>query len=548
MKSPVLMLSRMLMIEQRYQAVKKSPNYADEKNREATKKSIDNFLRVSYTANSISFAVFSFLLISPYVFSGGGFDRITNIGFIVYVYALIISIYSSALFFNSISNMNLLGPVSWLPYDGKRRAVMLSWFLYSGSSSIFSVLPAVAWISWISSNPLVVVFGILWGFLVIMIGYAAGAAINTFVTGRGNRDRAGILSTLKSTMRVMLILLVFAVFEIGIYLPGLIPNFIPGIAFPLNRFLPLVNIPYVVFLGNTNIAGILTDIASTIVYILASLLLMFVANNAAIERSLEGGKSREMFSPEKYVGYRGRSITLSMILKDIRIVARKSQNVILLFIPVVFVFPTILSVLIYGNAGGIGSLGTYFSLTSILVICSSFYSLILVVSEGSGIEALYSLPLEPRDVVYSKAILGLIVFSAIIIPVSVLIMGWSYGPSPYDILIPSNLILGFSYSSIYNIRKLLRKLPKEASTVNFYSFGGGLSIAAMFVTTGGLVLAPVILSAALTAAIFGSLQSSPYIFYLLDSVLNFLALVAVVRITGRTIENSPAHTYLLHKS
>lgn len=548
MKSQTLFLARMLMIEQRYQAVKRSPNFTGGKSHQATRKSLGNFIRVSYIANSTSFAVFSFLLISPYIFSGGGLERVSNIGFLVYIYALIISVYSSVLFFNSISNMNLLGPVSWLPYDGKKKAVILSWFLYSGSCSIFAVLPAVVWISMISKSIPVLAFGVLWGILVIMTGYSAGAAINTFISGRGNRDRAGMLSTIKSTMRVMLILLVFAVFEIGIYLPGLIPNFIPVIPFPLNRFIPLINIPYVVFLGNGTITGILVDSASTAIYLLAVIVLMFLSNTAAISKSLEAGKSREMFSPEKFLEYRERSPTVSLMLKDVRIVARKSQNVILLFIPVVFVFPTILSVIIYGNAGGIGSLGTYFSLISILVICSSFYSLILVVSEGSGIEALYSLPLEIKNIVSSKSIFGLIVFAAIIIPVSVLIMGWNYGISPFDILIPANLILGYSFSSIFNIRRLMIRLPKEASTVNFYSFGGGLFIAYMFATTGGMVLAPVILSAAVTAAIFGSIQSGIYFFYLLDIMLNFLALAAIIRINAMNSNKVPTVSSMVQNS
>ncbi len=548
MKSTVLFLARMLMIEQRYQAVKRSPSHAGQGDRNATRKSLAGFLRVSYAANSISFAVFSFLLISPYIFSGSGLESVANIGFIVYVYALIISIYSSTLFFNSISNMNLLGPVSWLPYGGKKRAVMLSWFLYSGSSTIFAVLPAVVWFAWKSGSMLVLFFGSLWGFLIIMMGYTAGASINAFITGRGNHDRAGILSTLKSTMRVLLILIVFAVFEIGIYLPSLIPNFIPAFPFPLNRLIPLANLPYVVFLGNSTIYGILTDATSSALYTLAIVFLMFASNSAAVDRSLEIGKSREMFSPERFTEFSGRNLTASMILKDVRIVARKSQNVILLFIPIIFVFPTILSVLIYGAEGGIGNLGTYFSLTSILVICASFYSLILVVSEGTGIEALYSLPVESRDIIYSKAILGLIVFAAIIIPVSVLIIGWNYGPSPYDVLVPANLILGYSYSSLFNIRRLMLRLPREASTVNFYSFGGGLFIASMFVATAGIVLAPVLLSAVVTALSFGSIQSSPYFFYLMNSFLNFIALVAVIRITGKPRENAPLYSYLGRES
>ncbi|AKA48439.1 hypothetical protein IX51_04285 [uncultured archaeon] len=536
MNSSVLFLARMLMIEQRYQAIKKSPKYTSEVDQKTTRKKLGNFLKVSYAANSISFAVFSFLLITPYIFTGGDAGRITNIGFIVYIYALIISIYSSALFFNSLGTMNLLGPVSPLPYEGRKKAVMFSWFIYNGSSAIFAVLPAVVWIAWSTGNPAVLFFGIIWGILLIMAGFTIGSLINAFISGNGRGEKAGFMSTMKSTIRVIIILFVFAIFEIGIYLPGLIPNFIPGIAFPLNRFLPLVNIPYVVFLGNQTLHGLVTDAASSILYLAAFSILAVATNSFAVERSVLLGKSEEIFRPEKFVNYRRGSLPASLIMKEVRIVARKSQNVILLFIPVIFVFPTILSVLVYGSEGGIGNLGTYFSLISILVICSSFYSLILMVSEGSGIETLFSLPISVKDIIYSKSAFGLLVFSIIIIPVSLLIIGGNYGTSTYDILVPANLILGFSFSSIFNIRRLLLRLPAESTNVNFYSFGGGLFIAAMFVVTAAIVLIPVILSVLFTIALTGSLQSNPYIFYLLDSSLNFAALLGVIFMTGNTVK------------
>lgn len=532
MKSNTLFLAEMLMIEQRYRAVKKSPKYDVRKEESTNRKSLRSFLRVSYIANSASFAVFSFLLISPYVLSDTGASRVTNIGFIVYIYALIISIYSSALYFNSIGSMNLLGPVSWLPYEGRKKAVIISWLMYSGSTAIFAVIPAVLWVTWITGNPAVFLFGLAWGFLFIMLGYTIGAFINSFITAKGRNERAGFLSTAKSTLRVLIILLVFAVFEVGIYLPGLIPNFIPEIAFPLNRLLPLVNIPYVVFTGNGSFAGISLNVLSTLLYLAVFLVSMLLTNSRAVDRIMERVGSTEIFRPERNKSYRKMNLTLSLLMKEVRIVARKSQNVILLFIPVIFVFPTILSVLIYGSKGGIGNLGTYFSLISILIICSSFYSLILVVSEGNGIETLHSLPLSTKDIIYSKAIFGLLVFVVIIIPVSLLIVSGNNLFSAYDILVPANLILGYSFSSVFNIRRLVLRIPRGSSTVNFYSFGGGLFIASMFVVTALVVLAPVMTSVLVTVIATGSLNSNPYTFYLIDSIFNFVALLAVVRLTG----------------
>lgn len=533
MKSTLFLIARLLMIEQRYQAIKKSPKFTVE-DPQSLRRKLGRFLQTSYIANSASFAVFSFLLITPYIFSGGSGERVSNIGFIVYIYALIISIYSSALFFNAISSMNLLEPVASLPFPGKKKAVALSWFLYSGSSFIFVVLPSTAWMSLETGTMFPIIYGSVWAILFSMLGYSIGAVINGFIIGRGKSDRAGFLSSIKSTLRVFVMLAVFAIFETGIYLPGLIPDFIPGLPYPLNRFVPVFNVPYVVFLGNSSISGILLDAASTLLYLGIFYIMMTASNTYITRKTLETGGAVSALSPDRKVRFSRDGLVRPMFMKEVRIVARKSQNVILLFIPIVFVFPTILSVLIYGSAGGVQNVGTYFAMISILVICSSFYSLIMVVSEGNGIETLFSLPISGRDIVYSKGMFGIIIFSVIIVPVTVLIMGGGGSFSPFDILVPANLILGYSFSSIFNLKRLIGRLPRESSTVNFYSFGGGFFIVFLFITTAAISILPVIVSLLTTELVFGSLNSGLYFFYLFDSIINFIALLMVIGSVGRS--------------
>lgn len=526
MKSSLLFLSRMLMIEQRYQAIKKSPKFVRE-SPDTVKKKLGNFIRVSYLANSISFSIFSFLLISPYLFTSQDLFEVVNMGFVVYVYALIISIYSSALFFNAIGSMRLLDPIQWLPYRGKKKAVITSWMLYSGSTSFFVIIPSVAWVSYTTGNISAIPFGIMWAAIFILLGYTIGALLNAFIMGRGPGDRATLLNTVKSTMRVLLMLLVFAFFEVGIYLPGMVPDFILGLRYPLDLLIPLVNVPYAVFLGNSTFPSMALDLLSTSLYLILALFLAWRSNSFVIGRSLENSSSHAVFGTDKSIKFRHEGLVRSLMVKDARIVARKSQNVILLFIPVIFVFPTILSVLIYGSPGGVKNIGTYFSLLSILVVCSSFYSLIMVVSEGSGVETLFSLPLSGKDIIYSKSIFGMLIFAVIIIPVTILIIGGS-GFSSFDILVPANLILGYAFSSTFNIRRLMGRLPRESTTVNFYSFGGGLFLITMFVITAALALSPVIGSLLVTEAIYRSLFANQYVFYLTDSILNFMALLLVI--------------------
>lgn len=532
MKSSILELATMLMVEQRYRAIKGSPKTMEEE-RPTVMMKMQRFLYVSFFANSSSFAVFAFLLITPYIYSPGGYLGVANIGFIVYLYALIISVYSSALFFNSLSSMGLLEPVSELPYSGKRISVMLSWFLYNGSSAVFVILPSTIWAAYVTGNAAVILFGILWVSVFMMLGYSIGASLNVYLMARGNNDRAGILSTVRSSLRVVIILLVFAFFEVGIYLPGAIPDFIAGIQFPLSLFIPLVNVPFTVFFGGLSPTGIVYDSLSTAIYILATAALMLKVNSFSIDKILERGGFHASLRADADSEYGRGGQSKLMFLKEVRIVARKSQNVVLLFIPVIFVFPTILSVLINGSPGGIKSMGTYFSLVSVLIVCSGFYSLILVVSEGNGIATLFSLPVKLKDVIYTKAALGLVVFAIIITPVTVLIMGGSR-LSPFDILVPANLVLGYTFSSVFNIRRLMLRVPRGSSTVNFYSFGGGLFIASSFFVTAVMTLSPVLLSAVLSALIFKSVFANPYFFYLADSALNFIALAAVMMLTEKT--------------
>ncbi len=537
MKSLILNLARMLMVEQRYRAIKASPSVSGSDMYSVNRK-LGNFLFVSYSANSASFAVFAFLLITPYIFSPGGVGRVANIGFAVYIYALIISVYSSALFFNAIGTMRLMEPVAWLPYKDKAGAVFLSWFIYNGSCTVFMVLPSVVWTALSTGNAAVFAFGITWSLIVILAGYAIGAVLNIIISGRTTRDRAGILSTIKSSLRIFIILMVFAAFEVGIYMPGAVPSLIARLPFPVDLLMPLLNIPDTVFLGPHGIDGLLVDIGSTALYSAVAILGAAAANRKAIG-SIIVQSGRRTNRREAGAGELTETVNSRvMFMKDARIVARKSQNVVMLFIPVIFVFPTILSVLIDGSPGGIRSIGTYFSLMSVLIVCSGFYSLIMVVSEGNGISALFSLPVSLREVVYSKSSFGLLVFSVIIVPVTLIIMSGSGRVSPFDILVPANLILGYTFTSIFNIRGLIRRLPRESSTVNFYSFGGGLFLVFNFFLTGVMALAPVLASAVLTAAIYRSLFANPYFFYLADAFFNLAALVMVLAVTGRDMDRN----------
>lgn len=530
MKNTTWFLSKRLMVEQRYLAMKSSTKFQDRisRNYRNKTKALETYINTSYIVSAVSFLFFSVFLVSPYILGPDAVKKTADMSFLLFIYSFIVSVYSSILFFNTLHSYKLIEPLKPMPMKLQENVIPLSWFAYTGSTAIFIVLPALIMFTFFFDDLLSLFFGIIWTVVTIMLGYSVGSTIFVYLSSKMDQKKSSIVNSLKGMIRILFIILIFILFEVGVYFPQSVPNIIPTMPEVLKSFVPFVNIPYIVFLNNSTVGPILIDVLSTVVYALITMIFFKKINRKLFLKVSEFGSESRIGLKDWKKKFKLHSVKISFFLKEIRILVRKSQNVILLFIPVFFVLPTILSVFLYGDNRFSNPVSTYFSLTSIVIVCASFYSLILIISEGNGIDILFSLPLRLRDIIYSKALVGLIAFSAIVTPVTFLLLLPNSNVNIIDLLIPFNLILSYLFISLFNIRRLLRKLPTGVSTVNFYSFGGNIAFVVLFVISTTLLLIPMGLSTLASFLFFKSPFTNPQIFYSLNAIMNIAALLVVV--------------------
>lgn len=536
MKGLTWFISKRLMVEQRYLAMKNSPKFQNRISRVDTNKTkyLETYINSSYAVSAISFVFFSIFLTAPYAQSNQAATRMADISFLLYIYAFIISIYSTILFISTLQNFKLIEPIKPMPLKVSKHVIPISWFAYSGSTALFVVAPALAFYAWTFKDPLTLIFGLIWTILTILFGFAVGAAIFIFLGSRLNQKRSSIVNSLKGIMRIVFIIIIFIIFELGVYFPDSLPNIIPAIHPPLNWLIPFLNIAFIVFIDHATLEAFAGGVGATALYSMATALLFSYVSARLFDRISDQG----LMGKSDKKGWRDRfsihGFYRSFFIKEIRLIARRSQNVIFIFMPIFFILPTIFSIFLYGSPGQYNTLSTYYSLLSIVIVCASFYSLILIISEGNGIEILFSLPLGLRKIIYSKGMVGLAIFSTIIVPVTILLIGSAKNFQLFDLLVPVNLIIGYAFSSIFNIRHLFRKLPSGASTVNFYSFGGNVAFVTLFILSALLTLIPVSAATFITYLIHSNPFGNKAFFYSLDAILNAVMLAVVLNIVNRS--------------
>ena len=536
MKSLTWFISKRLMVEQRYLAMKNSTKFQNRISRADTNKTryLETYINSSYAVSAFSFIFFSVFLTAPYAQAGQSYLRMADISFLLFLYAFIISIYSSILFINTLQGYRLIEPIKPMPLKISRHVIPLSWFAYTGSTAVFVVAPALILYTWIFRDPFTIVFGLIWTILVIVLGFTAGSGIFIFLGSRFNQKRSSVVNSLKGILRIVFIIVIFIIFEMGVYFPDSLPDIIPAVHQPVSWFIPFLNIAYIVFMDHFTLEAAAGAVVSTAIYAAVIAFLFSRISRRLFEKiSDQGlmGKSERKSWREKFSIH---GFYQSFFIKEIRLIARKSQNVIFIFIPIFFILPTIFSIFLYGDPGQFSTLSTYYSLLSIVVVCASFYSLILIISEGNGIEILFSLPLALRKIIYSKGLVGLAIFSAIIVPVTIILTGTFRSFHLYDLLIPANLIAAYAFASMFNIRHLIRKVPRGASTVNFYSFGGNIAFITLFILSSVFTLAPVGAATLITYVLHSNPFSNNALFYSLDAIFNGIMLLIVLNIVDRT--------------
>ena len=97
------------------------------------------------------------------------------------------------------------------------------------------------------------------------------------------------------------------------------------------------------------------------------------------------------------------------------------------------------------------------------------------------------------------------------------------------------MLVVYVYTSLFNIRRLVKKLPRGVSTVNFYSFGGGIALTIMFLITMALAVVPTGIATAISHEFAFGAFSHPLFFYLSTLALNLCALFIVMNVVNRSL-------------
>ena len=132
-----------------------------------------------------------------------------------------------------------------------------------------------------------------------------------------------------------------------------------------------------------------------------------------------------------------------------------------------------------------------------------------------------------------KGFVGILLFTFIVVSVSVIFFLRIHGNPVIFLLFPVNLVIAYSYSTLFSLRRLLKKIPKGADTVNFYTFGGSYELIALFILSSVLAGIPAIASSIVQLRIPFETFSSQASFYLMTFAMNAMALFLALKLSRK---------------
>ncbi|MHB1492931.1 MAG: hypothetical protein ACYCR7_04460 [Thermoplasmataceae archaeon] len=529
MKKLDFFLSRRLMIEQRYQALKSNQTFLrNVQNSKNSGKYVEKFVLRSYYGICFFFTIFSLLISAEYLINGtSGFRPFTDsqIGFVIFLYALVVSASSSFFFLSSLNSERLIEPLAILPVKISPYMISLSWFMFTGSATFFIIFPPIVISVLFFHTYLSIFFGIIWGGILIFTGFSLSSLIFIFLNAKRKTAVRRMRNGLSNALKLLAFVAVFSVFDLSLYFPQFVDYVSPNLYGTVRYFVPILGLRYIVFESNPTFYSILFSSISTCIYAVIALLLFMFSSSSITKLMMSNVNStKSTFSGAKK-GFRVKSKGTALVEKDIRIVTRKMQNLTLMLLPLFFTLPTVFSIYATGTVGTLNPSSAYLGLLSLLIISASFYSMQLIISEGDGLENLRILPLTDWDIIKSKLKTGLIIFSIFSIPIIIILVGIIRAPD--DFLIEVDLAIGYIFASIISLSWLLGKIPKDAMTVNFYSFNGSLGIIFLFgvtaISAGIFPIMAILIYTFLSYSIF----RDPYVFLMLIFIFNVTALYLI---------------------
>ncbi|AGO61028.1 hypothetical protein [Ferroplasma acidarmanus] len=462
MKNQTLFLSKLIMVEQRYLALKDTPKFQRSVNTINKQSYFTRNILMTYIANAILFTMIFVLLDSVY-FEEKDTAALASFGLIVFLYLFIIGIYNSIVFFNSVYSNNIMAPLKSIPIKVNVNVPFISWFIYNSSSYIFVVFPSAIFFYLLTHDYETIFLAIIYAFLVLMVSFIISSLLFIY-----SGKKAKTHTSIKNVIKILVLFLFLGAFYLLIEDPsyfGYVSSAIAALPYYVRIFAFPINLEYIVYLNYT------LPLIYRIIEILLSLLFLaivvfiYFALREKIYNILMTSEENES-SEKVYSNIKGNKMLAAFLKKDAKSTFRKPQNLSYIFLPVLFVIPFFLGV---GIGDGFSS--SFFTLLYLVEFVSSFYAIFLLVVEGKGIEVLNSLPIKKQSIAFYKSIFGLIIFSVIAIAFTVVTIVISHKIGLIDLFELIDAITLFYIILTVNINRLLKKLPPGTSNLNYYSFG-----------------------------------------------------------------------------
>ncbi len=462
MNNKTLFLSKLIMVEQRYLALKDTPKFQQSVNSSNKQSYFMRNILMSYLSNAVLFTMI-FLLLDSVYFEEKDIAALASFGLIIFLYLFIIGIYNSIVFLNSVYNNNIMAPLKSIPIKVNVNVPFASWFIYSSSSYIFVVLPSAVFFYILTGDYETIFLALLYAFLVMMLSFIISSILFIY-SGRKAKKHTSIRNVIRILALFIFLGLFYLLLENPAYF-GYVSSAISSLPYYVRIFAFPINTEYIVFY-NYQLPLLYRILELSLSFLFLGIVLLIYSKirykiYEVLMTSEENASSEKIFSSIKTHG-----MARAFLNKDIKSTFRKTQNLSYIFLPVLFVIPFFFAV---DTTSALDS--GFFSLLYLVEFVSSFYAIFLLVVEGKGIDVLNSLPVTKKEITFYKSIFGLIIFSIIAAAFVIVTAAISRRISIYDLFEFVDVVILFYVIINVNISRLLSKLPPGTSNLNYYSFG-----------------------------------------------------------------------------
>lgn len=462
-------------------------------------------------------AVFGFGALLELEQGAGGPAVVRGSFLLLFIFEFLIALMTTAQTMATALDLGLLEPVRTFPLTDRlvRRAASLAWLLPQGSGALALVLPAAGMVAAKTGSPGLFLMALWWGGVFLILGHLVGLLSASFLKASGSGQRKSVLGTLRRFVGILSAFLVIALWQVIFQLQEPLADLTRPLGGSVEALWPFF--PFTAFSAMA---------ASVEGAVPAALMLLSGAYGVAFFVLYERGAARfwrVAFEPplppgpprrlERYRPTRlaTRNPVLGLAAKDLRLIFRKPNVAVMLFIPLVLVIPFLFAPQAdQGGNGGeppqlleeLGWAIVGLQLAGIAAIGLSLSPTVFLIAEGKSAWVLRALPFSTRTIIWGKTLAAAIPF-ACYFP----ILGWLIaaegGLDPAQTLLLLAM-LGSSAVSIalVSMRLLLRRVPQDALTFTQDTFG---RLIGMFLLVVGVAIAmlPIGVGAVVTLLGFG---------------------------------------------